>query len=85
KTNIKTGLDLAGGSRALVQAQDRKLTTEEIDDLVDITNNRLNEFGLADLKVLSVSDLTGNHFMLVEIAGATPKDLKEILSKQGKF
>jgi len=37
------------------------------------------------LKVIPVSDLTGNHFMLVEIAGATPKDLKEILSKQGKF
>ncbi|MAG79068.1 hypothetical protein CMI40_01685 [Candidatus Pacearchaeota archaeon] len=85
KTNIKTGLDLSGGSRALIQAQDRELTSKELNDLVDITNNRLNEFGLTDLKVLPVSDLTGNNFMLVEIAGATPKDIKEILSKQGKF
>jgi len=85
KTSIKTGLDLAGGSRALVQAKDKKLTTSEINDLVDITSNRLNEFGLTDLKVLAVSDLTGNNFMLVEIAGATPRDLKDILSKQGKF
>tara|TARA_Y100000034_G_scaffold97007_1_gene118338 strand:- start:1316 stop:2857 length:1542 start_codon:yes stop_codon:yes gene_type:complete len=85
KTNIKTGLDLSGGSRALVQAKDKKLTTQEINELVDITNNRLNEFGLTDLKVIPVSDLTGDYFMLVEIAGATPKDLKEILSKQGKF
>ena len=85
RTQIKTGLDLAGGSRALVQAQDKELSAAEIKDLVDITSNRLNEFGISDMKVSSVSDLAGNYYMLVEIAGATPKELKEILSKQGKF
>lgn len=85
KTSIKTGLDLAGGSRALIKAQEKDLSAEEVADLVQITSNRLNEFGLTDLKVLPVSDLTGNHFMLVEIAGATPKDLEELLAKQGKF
>ena len=85
KTNIKLGLDLAGGSRALIKAEEKKLSSDEINDLVEITRNRLNEFGLTDLKVLPVSDLTGDHFMLVEIAGATPSDLEEILSKQGKF
>ena len=85
KTSIKMGLDLAGGSRALIKAEGKKLSAEEVSDLVEITSNRLNEFGLTDLKVLPVSDLTGNHFMLVEIAGATPKDLEEMLSQQGKF
>ncbi|MEK0338045.1 MAG: site-2 protease family protein, partial [Nitrosopumilus sp.] len=85
KTNIKMGLDLAGGSRALIQAEDRELSSKEIADLVDITRNRLNEFGLTDLKVLPISDLTGNHYMLIEIAGATPTDLEEMISKQGKF
>lgn len=85
KTNIKTGLDLAGGARALVQAQDKKLTSDEVDDLVAITTNRLNVFGLSDVKVSPVSDLSGNHFMLVEIAGASPKDLKELLEDQGEF
>ncbi len=85
KTNIKLGLDLAGGSRALIKAEDKKLTSAEINDLVDITRNRLNEFGLTDLKVRPVSDLEGNHFMLIEIAGATPGDLEEMISKQGKF
>jgi len=85
KTNIKTGLDLAGGSRALVQAQDQKLSAKEINDLIDITSNRFNVYGIADINIRSVSDLTGNHFMLVEIAGATPKDLDDMLSKQGKF
>ena len=83
KTRIKFGLDLVGGSRALIQAEDRKLSSSEVKDLVDITQNRLNEFGLTDLKVRSVSDLEGNNFMLIEIAGTTPKDLRDLISKQG--
>ena len=85
KSNIKLGLDLAGGSRALIKAENRTLTQSELGDLVDITQNRLNAFGLTDLKVSPVSDLSGNNFMLIEIAGATPKDLRELISKQGKF
>ena len=84
-TYIQTGLDIAGGSRALIKAKDNELGSKEINDLVDITRNRLNAFGISDIKVLPVSDLGGNYFMLVELAGATPKALKEILSKQGKF
>lgn len=85
KTRIKFGLDLVGGARALIQAEDRKLSSSEVRDLVDITQNRLNEFGLTDLKVRSVSDLEGNNFMLIEIAGTTPRDLRDLISKQGKF
>ncbi len=85
KTNVKTGLDIAGGARALVQAQDKQLSAQEINDLVAITSNRINVYGIADVKISPVSDLTGNHFMLVEVAGATPKDLKELIEKQGKF
>ena len=85
KTNIKMGLDLAGGSRALVQAQGKKLTSSEVNDLVDVITNRLNVYGIADMNIRPVSDLTGNHFMLVEIAGATPDDLKKLISEQGKF
>ena len=85
KTNIKTGLDLAGGSRALIRAKDKELSSAELKDLVAITSNRLNEFGLTDLKIRSVSDLEGNNFMLIEIAGASPEDLEELISKQGKF
>jgi len=85
KTNIKLGLDLAGGSRALIKAQDYDLSSGEVRDLVDVVSNRLNVYGLTDLKVLPVSDLSGDNFMLIEIAGATPNDLKELISQQGKF
>ena len=85
KTNLKLGLDLSGGSRALIKAQDKDLSSDEINDLVDITSNRFNEFGISDISVRPVTDLSGKHFMLVEIAGATPKDLEDLVSKQGKF
>ncbi|MBT4376300.1 PDZ domain-containing protein [archaeon] len=84
-SNLELGLDLAGGSRALIQAENKSLNTEEIADLVEITSNRLNAFGLTDLRVVSVSDLSGNNFMLIEIAGATPKDLRKLISEQGEF
>ena len=84
KTNIKTGLDLSGGARALVKPEG-KISQSELNDLVTITNNRLNAFGIADVSVRAVSDLSGDNFMLVEIAGATPEDLNKLLSEQGKF
>ncbi|MCR4327271.1 MAG: hypothetical protein NUV46_01675 [Nanoarchaeota archaeon] len=85
KSNLKLGLDLSGGARALIKAENKSLTPSELTDLVEITQNRFNAFGLTDLQVSPVSDLSGNNFMLVEIAGATPGDLRSLVSEQGKF
>jgi len=84
-TNIKTGLDLSGGARALIQAKDQKLSAAETQDLINVVSTRLNVYGIKDMNILPVSDLSGNHYMLIEIAGATPNDLEELIAKQGKF
>ncbi|HLC77840.1 MAG TPA: hypothetical protein VJH92_01835 [Candidatus Nanoarchaeia archaeon] len=85
KSNIKTGLDLSGGSRALVKAKDKELSATEVNDLISVVSNRLNVYGIADVQISSVSDLQGHNFIMVEIAGATPNDLKNLISQQGKF
>ena len=85
KTNLKLGLDLSGGARALVQAEDHKLTSAEVNDLVNVVSNRFNVYGLSDMVIKPVTDLSGNNFMLIEIAGATPADLENLISQQGKF
>lgn len=85
KTRIKTGLDLQGGARALVTAEDKKLTTDELDDLIAVSQQRLNVYGLTDVQLRKVSDLSGNNFMLVEIAGSSPSDLQDLIAKQGVF
>lgn len=84
KTKIKTGLDLRGGARALVQP-DVKITDSQLDDLIQVSTNRFNVFGLSDVQIKGVSDLSGDKYMLIEVAGATPSDLQELIAQQGKF
>ncbi|MEK6927608.1 MAG: hypothetical protein AABX11_04185 [Nanoarchaeota archaeon] len=84
RTRIQTGLDLRGGARALVQA-DQPLTQEQLDDLIQISRNRFNVYGISDIQIKGVSDLSGDKFMLIEVAGATPTDLQQLISQQGKF
>ncbi len=85
KTNIKTGLDLSGGARALIKAQDKELSSIEVRDLIDVVSTRLNVYGIKDMNIIPVSDLSGNNYMLIEIAGATPGDLEQLIAQQGKF
>jgi len=85
KTRIKTGLDLSGGARALVVAEDKELTPQELADLIEVTNERLNIYGLKDIVVKPQSDLFGKNSMLIEIAGSTPKELEKLIAQQGKF
>jgi preprotein translocase subunit SecD len=85
KTNLKTGLDLSGGARALVKPENVSLSSQEISDLIAVTNERFNVFGISDITIRAVKDLQGNNYMLVEIAGATTADLKNLVGQQGKF
>ncbi len=84
-TNIETGLDLSGGARALVSPKNVSLSSSQISDLISVTEERFNVYGLTDVNIRPVTDLEGNNFMLVEIAGATPEDLESLVAEQGKF
>ncbi|MFC1801791.1 hypothetical protein ACFLZB_04990, partial [Nanoarchaeota archaeon] len=42
-------------------------------------------YGLGDVIVKEASDLEGDDYILVEIAGATEDEVRELLAKQGKF
>ena len=42
-------------------------------------------YGLADLKIRSANDLSGNKFILVEIAGVTREEVRDLIAQQGKF
>jgi len=85
KTNLKTGLDLSGGARAMIRPVNLTLSSSEMADLIAITSSRLNTFGISDVNVRSVSDLAGNNFVLIEVAGLTTDELKELVGQQGKF
>jgi len=84
KTRIKTGLDLSGGARALVTAE-KPLSANELNDLIAVTSQRLNVYGLKDIQIRPVTDLSGSNYMLIEIAGSSPKELESLIAQQGKF
>lgn len=84
KLRLKTGLDLQGGARALLEPE-RELSPNEMSSLLETIRYRLNVYGITDVNVREVKDLMGKSYVLVELAGATPKELKELVAKQGKF
>jgi len=84
RTNIKKGLDLQGGTRVLLQPE-KQLFPEDIQSLIDTMEERLNVYGLSDLIIRDASDLSGNQYILVEIAGANEEEIRNLLAKQGKF
>lgn len=82
---LKSGLDIQGGARALIIAQNHSLTDSELTDLISLSQERFNVFGLTDLSITKASDMSGKNYMVIEIAGSTPKDLENLIVQQGKF
>ncbi|MGV8086578.1 MAG: hypothetical protein ACP5N1_03020 [Candidatus Woesearchaeota archaeon] len=83
-SNIRMGLDLQGGSRVILRPEE-DISEDELTSLVENMKQRLNVYGLSDIIVRPTTDLDGRSFIIVEIAGATDEEIKELLSKQGKF
>jgi len=88
-SNIRKGLDLQGGTRVLLQPE-VKLAPDNMTILIDNMKQRLNVYGLSDIVVKEANDLppplgAGNQYILVEIAGANEEEVKDLISKQGKF
>ena len=89
-SNIRKGLDLQGGTRVLLQPEN-DTSQEDFEFILDNMKRRLNVFGLTDVIVRSAADLptylggTGKDFIIVEIAGSNEEEVKDLLSKQGKF
>ncbi|MDP3764994.1 MAG: hypothetical protein Q8R04_00625 [Nanoarchaeota archaeon] len=84
KTNIRKGLDLQGGTRVLLQPE-TKLNKFDLSVLIDNMKERLNVYGLSDIVIRDAGDLSGNQYIIVEIAGATEEEIKDLLARQGKF
>ncbi len=83
-TNIRKGLDLSGGTRVLL-ASVGKVSDQDMINARDTIANRLNVFGLSDVSVRIAKDLSGDSYIVTEVAGASKEDVRELVGKQGKF
>jgi preprotein translocase subunit SecD len=82
--NLRKGLELQGGTRVLLQPE-VEVTDQQRDELIQVMTYRLNTYGLSDVKIKKSDDLLGNKYILVEIAGATEQEVKDLIASQGVF
>ncbi|MFA5888109.1 MAG: hypothetical protein WC852_05360, partial [Candidatus Nanoarchaeia archaeon] len=87
KSNIKKGLDLEGGTRVLLKplAENGTVSDKDIADLISVLGNRMNVYGLTDMRIRSAADWQGETFILIEIAGVSKEEVSDLIAKQGKF
>ncbi|MBD3312204.1 hypothetical protein GF352_01985 [archaeon] len=83
-SNLNFGLEIIGGTKVLL-TPNRTLTSDESENLVEVLKQRLNLFGLKEVPVNFVTDLTGNQYVRIEFAGASEDDVKLLLEKEGAF
>ncbi|MBW3011056.1 hypothetical protein KY326_02465 [Candidatus Woesearchaeota archaeon] len=81
-SNLRKGLDLTGGTRVFLQPEE-EVDEYILDNVVDSLKLRLNTYGLSDIVVKKVT--MPDQYIIVEIAGATQEEVKDLISQQGKF
>ncbi len=84
KNNIRQGLDLAGGTRVMLEPEE-EVSPADLDLILNNIERRLDVFGVSDVTVRTTTDLFGNNFISVEIAGADEQEVQELLAREGKF
>ena len=83
-------IPLAPVERLVRKAGAERVSEDTLNLMIDSLKERLNVYGVSDIVVAPVQDKPGflgepNRFILVEIAGATEEEVKELLARQGKF
>lgn len=81
-TNLRFGLDIKGGVRALIKLND---SSPEVAEQVKSTlQTRINVFGLREAAFRTVS-VNKENFIEISIAGGNKQELVDLLQTQGKF
>jgi len=77
---LNFGIDIEGGTRVLLRIVGN-ITGTEAQEVSKILTERLNAYGLSDVKVLPVAQ----DLIQIEAAGLTEDDIRNFLVKQGYF
>ncbi len=83
-TNIKFGLDIKGGTRAVLQPNTTSNNT--VEQIIGTLQTRINVYGLREATFQPQTDpITNAKFIEISIAGGSMEELKNLLENQGKF
>ena len=84
RTNLQLGLDLAGGTRVILEPAE-PVNSSEQQRILNNLEQRINAFGLSDAQVTSAADLSGGEFIIVEVPGVSRESIVDLLRQQGRF
>jgi len=80
QSSLKLGLDLQGGLRVTLTAQESDPLREDLNAARDIIENRVNQFGVAE----SLVQTSGSDQIVVELPGLTAEDQQRALELIGQ-
>jgi SecD/SecF fusion protein len=80
QSSLKLGLDLQGGLRVTLTAQEANPLREDLSAARDIIENRVNQFGVAE----SLVQTSGSDQIVVELPGLTSEDQQRALELIGQ-
>jgi len=88
-SNLNLGMDLVGGTRVILKPNYENVNESDkslmVDRVISTLQTRMNVYGLKEINFQAVSDVEGNKYVQIEMAGASKKEIDDLLSKQGKF
>lgn len=89
-SNLNLGMDLIGGTRVLlVPEYEEEMNESEkallVDRVIATLQTRMNVYGLREINFQPVTDIEGNRYVQIEMAGASKREIDELLERQGKF
>ena len=82
RTNLKFGLDIEGGIRALLDPENATNTT--LEEIISILDTRINIYGLRQAEFRKV-EVGQKELIMVSIAGGTEREIRDLLSRKGNF
>ncbi len=81
-SKVKFGLDIEGGTRAVIQVNSSD--DYVIEQVKDTLQTRINIYGLKESSI-RVLKSEGQSFIEIVMAGGTQQELQDLLEKQGRF
>ena len=89
-SNLNLGMDLIGGTRVLLVPEYEEGMNESekallVDRIISTLQTRMNVYGLREINFQPVTDIEGNRYVQIEMAGASKREIDELLERQGKF
>ncbi len=83
-TEINKGLDLSGGTRALLSIQGENQSQAQAEEIAGILERRVSAFGLTQANVRTVR-LESDYLIQMEIASTNQSQLEDLVSQEGRF